>query len=61
MKEKTNIKKDDNSASDRVIRGGHGGSFPHPLRSAWRYPYTPSARFGNFGFRLALQTKDKKK
>ena len=39
--------------SQRVIRGGSWGYVPRALRSANRYRYTRSVRYGLIGFRLA--------
>jgi formylglycine-generating enzyme required for sulfatase activity len=62
MIEKTNIKKNDTKylSLSRVYRGGGWFNGPNGLRSAWLNVITPSSRSGSIGFRLVLQTKDKK-
>jgi formylglycine-generating enzyme required for sulfatase activity len=42
------------SGSYRVIRGGSGGNSPRGCRSAYRDGYSPGARSGDLGCRLAL-------
>jgi len=57
MREKTNIEKDD-SSSKRVIRGGSWNYLAGYVVVAVRY--APSNRSHDVGFRLVLQTKEKK-
>jgi formylglycine-generating enzyme required for sulfatase activity len=39
--------------SGRVIRGGSWDSDARYVRAAYRYAFTPDARYDNVGFRLA--------
>ncbi|MFZ5573118.1 MAG: SUMF1/EgtB/PvdO family nonheme iron enzyme [Thermodesulfobacteriota bacterium] len=44
------------SGSQRVMRGGAWNSYADNCRSANRIGYGPGEKYGNFGFRLALNT-----
>jgi formylglycine-generating enzyme required for sulfatase activity len=57
--EKTNIVKDDKTASSRVFRGGNWYCHPFALRSARRGGISPTYRYYSVGFRLVLQKKKK--
>lgn len=65
-KEETNVEKNKEAEeaasweSSRVFRGGSWNVSPPYLRSARRYNAAPSGRGNSLGFRLVLQTKEKK-
>ena len=44
------------SGTNRIYRGGGWGSAPRVVRSAFRFGFSPGARYRNLGFRLARLT-----
>lgn len=57
-KEKTNIEK--KGKGSRVSRGGGWINLAQSLRVSYRYLSAQAATGSNLGFRLVLQTKEKK-
>lgn len=59
-KEKTNIEKTQTIKSNRAIRGGGWYYYARNLRVSDRSLDAPTSTDGLLGFRLVLQTKEKK-